>query len=368
MNDAPSIDLAVPGKFQAFSLASEFARLGRLRDLYAIHRTLTPPEHVPWRAYHNRFDLAVWGHLSRFVSLGFNHQRKAEIFEDWVTERAGRKTPGVLHAWNGACNNTFRKLKGSGWRLCVERSCPHNQFQYDLLVEEGRALGIPHREDLRALERAIEELYLADVIVAPSSYSAGSYTDPELIRKVRVNPLGANLTYREKRPNTGGLKVLMVGNAFLRKGTHYLIEAFKFITSPDAELWIRGDVPDDYRQRIKDPRITIIPPVLPYRLSKLYEAADVFVQPSIDEGFGMTTLEALAFGLPLVITENVGAKDVLSPAVAVTVPIRNAEAIAEAIETARRMGGAEFDAARKALIETNTWMACAQRMLAEVYV
>ena len=137
------------------------------------------------------------------------------------------------------------------------------------------------------------------------------------------------------QPETPGLKVLAIGNDFLRKGVHYLVEAFKLIDDPGAELWIRGEVPDVYRKRIVDPRVTIIPPVLPERLRRLYETADVFVQPSIDEGFGMTVIEALGYGLPLVITEHVGAKDLLTPDVAVTVPIRDAKAIAAGIEAAR---------------------------------
>jgi glycosyltransferase involved in cell wall biosynthesis len=126
-------------------------------------------------------------------------------------------------------------------------------------------------------------------------------------------------------------------------------------------------VPDAYRKRIQDPRITVIPPVLPNRLKELYQAADVFVQPSIDEGFGMTVFEALGYGLPLVITENVGARDLLSRDVAVTVPIRDPNAIAAAIEAARHLPGPEFDAARKSIIEKNTWSACAQRMIDGVY-
>ena len=272
-----------------------------------------------------------------------------------------------MHSWNENSYNIFKKLKGTGWRLCVERSCPHNLFQYELLLEEGKALGIPHRQDMYALERAIEELHLADMIVVPSSYSAKSYTEPELLRKVRVNPLGANVGYFEKPAKTSGFKVLMVGNNFLRKGIHYLVQAFKLIDDPNAELWIRGEVPDEYRKRIQDPRITIIPPVLPNRLKKLYQAADVFVQPSIDEGFGMTVFEALGYGLPLVVTENVGARDLLTPDVSVTVPARNPGAIAAAIETARHLPGPAFDAARRAIIEKNTWSACAQRMIDSVY-
>ncbi len=160
----------------------------------------------------------------------------------------------------------------------------------------------------------------------------------------------------------------MVGNYFLRKGTHYLIEAFKLIERGDAELWIRGDVPDEYRKRINDARVKIIPPVLPNKLAELYQAADVFVQPSIDEGFGMTVFEALAFGLPLVVTENVGAKDLLNNKVSITVPIRNPEALAEAILKAIEMPSAAFDKARKQLIENVSWSRCAERMFESVYV
>jgi len=305
--------------------------------------------------------------MSRFISLGYTDERKATIFDDWIGATLAKKAPGILHSWNGNSRNTFKKLRGSGWRLCVERSCPHNQFQYELLLEEGKALGVSHMQNMRMLDRAIEELYLADVIITPSSYSASSYKEPELIQKVRVNPLGANVKYQERLSKAAGLRVLMVGNNFLRKGTHYLVEAFKFIDDPKAELWIRGDVPEAYRKRIRDPRITIIPPVLHNRLKKIFQAANVFVQPSIDEGFGMTVLEALGYGLPLVVTENVGARSLLSPEVAVTVPIRDPEAIAIAIEAARHLCGPSFDAARKSILERNTWAACAQRMIDSVY-
>ena len=159
----------------------------------------------------------------------------------------------------------------------------------------------------------------------------------------------------------------MVGNNFLRKGTHYLIEAFKRIREPDAELWIRGDVPGSYRARIHDARVKILPAVPLARLHELYRQADVFVQPSIDEGFGMTVFEALGFGLPVVVTENVGALDVLSPEVALTVPIRDPLALAAAIEAARSLPGDAFDAARRTLLETNSWAACTRRMLESVY-
>jgi glycosyltransferase involved in cell wall biosynthesis len=363
-----AIDLAVAGKFHAFHLATEFSKLSRLRDLYAAHRQFSPPVGLARSAYHNRIDLAAWAALSRFGPLGYSGERKSAIFDRWLRRSLMRKTPAILHAWNGNSRDTFKALKGTEWLLCVERSCPHNQFQFNLLVEEGNEIGIPHHQDMRALDNAIEELHLADIIVAPSLYSARSYTDPQLIRKVRVNPLGGNVRYMERPNRRNGLRILMVGNSFLRKGTHYLVEAMQYISDPNAELWIRGDVPEKYKRRIKDSRITILPPLLPSRLRSLYMSADVFVQPSVDEGFGMTVLEALGYGLPLVITENVGAADLLNDQVCIKVPIRNSRALADGIEAARLLPKSKFDLAREAIIGTCTWAACANRMLTDVYL
>ena len=99
----------------------------------------------------------------------------------------------------------------------------------------------------------------------------------------------------------------------------------------------------------------------------LYQEADVFVQSLIDEGFGMTVFEALGYGLPLVITENVGAGDLLSSDVAIKVPIRDPGQIALAIESASFLPGERFDLARKSILERNTWSACARRMIQSVY-
>jgi glycosyltransferase involved in cell wall biosynthesis len=296
------------------------------------------------------------------------HLKKDRIFETWLIKHLRNSEPGILHSWNGNSHQLFRELKSRDWLKCVERSCPHNMFQHEIISAEADFLNVEYLVDKASLDRSIEELYLSDIIVAPSKYSASSYSDPELVKKVRVNPLGANLYYRNREKINSGLVILMVGNSFLRKGTHYLIEAFKMIDRADAELWIRGDVPEIYRNRISDKRIKIIPPVLPEKLVDLYKAADVFVQPSIDEGFGMTVLEALSFGLPVVVTENVGAKDMLNSAVSITVPIRNPYALAKAIQQASELPSIAFDEARKKILGNVSWTACAERMFDSVYL
>lgn len=363
------VSFGVCGRFQAFSIAREMERLGALGNVYAADKCLSSPQGIPAHKFHNRRDLAYRSRLARYVPfLSQSSMAMEDEFDAWLLKELQGKEPGVLHGWNTHVHKTFRALKGSDWRLCVERSCPHNMVQQELLEEEARLLGLTFPRDSKRLDMAIEELYMADVISTCSTYSASSYTDPLLKAKVRVNPLGSNVPLIA-RPikRTGPLRVLMVGNAFLRKGTHHLIEAFGQIRDRDAELWIRGDVPEQYRPRIQDTRIKIFAAVTDKRLNRLFREATVFCLPSIDEGFGMVVLEALAYGLPVVVTENVGARDVLNPLVSRTVPIRDPKALAEAIEWGRvQPSEAIFQEARN-ILARNTWAASAERQLRTVY-
>ena len=369
LEGAKPVYLATAGKFHAFSLASEYARRGRLGRLFSAYHTLKPPPHVPLRRFANHLPLALWQDFGvRIPGTRFTIERKAEVFDRWL-ERRLRDVPGaIFHGWNWHVSRTLHSLRGKGWLRCVERSCPDNMYQHRILLEESKRTGVPYHYDEALLRQQHEELYEADVIVAPSSYSLNSYSDPVLQKKVRVNSLGANLELVDvPRRSPDPLRVLCVGNDFLRKGICDLGEAFARVPDRNAELWIRGCVPPEYSGKIKDARIQILPAVTRSRLQELYRWANVFCLPSVDEGFGMVVLEALAFGLPVVVTEHVGCRDVLDERVAITVPIRDSRALAEAVQRARSLVGDGFEAARREILARTTWAACAERMLGEVY-
>jgi glycosyltransferase involved in cell wall biosynthesis len=368
------IYLAVCGKFHAFALAREFAEMGRLGGLFAADHHFQPPAGVPGSAYFNRWDIKYWRVLARRLPFGCGHSFRREhvAFDRWLLKKLERLPGGIFHGWNSHVSTTLPRLDPARWLRCVERSCPHNQFQHDLLGEESQRLDIPYSADPEDLERSIQELYDADVIVAPSTYSARSYSDPALATKVRVNPLGANYACQPKlRDRSAAVRILLVGNAFLRKGTHYLIEAFSKWKNPSAELWIRGEVPATYRSRIRDSRIKIIPPVSSQALHELYATATMFCLPSIDEGFGMVALEALSFGLPLVYTDHCGVGDLLNESIGRKVPIRSASAILDAIDTIQNWTPKDyvrFDQERAKVLQKCSWRNTALRMIEQIYV
>jgi glycosyltransferase involved in cell wall biosynthesis len=363
------VTYGVCGRFHAFALAEQMERLGALERVYCADKAWHSPLGIPSSKFQNRWDLAVRQRASRYIPIARLGQRKVEVqFDDWLLSKVRHLEPGILHGWNLHVRRTFQTLKGKDWKLCLERSCPHNAFQVDLLKDEADRLGTSFTSDPKTLDEAIEELYLADTISVPSYYSARSYHDPVLRAKLRVNPLGCNLRMHAQfvRPREP-LRVLMVGNDFLRKGTHYLIESFRLIKEPTARLKIRGNVPKEYARRIHDTRIEVISPVTKSQLEALYRWANVFCLPSIDEGFGLVTFEALAFGLPLVITDNVGSADVLDPSIARVVPIRDPRAIEEGIRWASRLDQDHTWQIASTILKNNSWELSAERQLRDVY-
>jgi glycosyltransferase involved in cell wall biosynthesis len=364
------VTYGVCGRFHAFALAAEMEKLGVLEQVYCADKTWYAPVGIPPSKFQNRWDLAIWQRASRYFPVIHCDQRRIETqFDEWLLNRVRPLQPGILHGWNLHVRRTFRTLRGEGWKLCLERSCPHNAFQDELLKDEAGRLGMSYSSDQRVLDEAIEELYLADIISVPSQYSAKSYHDPALRAKLRVNSLGHNFCMRPQfARRRDPLRVLMIGNNFLRKGTHYLIEAFRLIKEPTASLKIRGDVPKDYARQIQDARIEIVGPVTKSRIDALYGWANVFCLPSIDEGFGLVTLEALAYGLPLVVSVNVGSADVLDPSVARVVPIRNPRAIEEGIDWASRLDQDHVWHVAAKILEKNSWSLSARRQLQEVYL
>ena len=131
--------------------------------------------------------------------------------------------------------------------------------------------------------------------------------------------------------------MINTGLLCLRKGTPYLLEAFRMVAREvkDAELWLTRIIFEDINdliQRNTDLNINWAP-ALPHReLARRLRAADIYVLPSLEEGMARTSLEALACGLPIVVTPNTGSNDfVQHRRNGSVVPIRDPRAIADEI-------------------------------------
>jgi glycosyltransferase involved in cell wall biosynthesis len=127
------------------------------------------------------------------------------------------------------------------------------------------------------------------------------------LEEIEENNINAQ-EFRQRFDLGSGRMILGVGRLVKQKGFQYLIPAFRKINGkfPDCKLVIIGQEAD-YAQQLKDlaggtSAILFTGGIPDEWLRLAYRAADVFVIPSLDEGFPRTLLEAMAFGKPIVTT------------------------------------------------------------------
>jgi phosphatidylinositol alpha-1,6-mannosyltransferase len=173
---------------------------------------------------------------------------------------------------------------------------------------------------LKPLIRAI--WHNAEMVIAKCSAEAEMIykIDPNV--KVSIIPNGVDINQYKPGgpiPDDGPLKLLCVARLIRRKGQHHLIEAVKRITDQGVEINLdligSGDAEGEYRGLVKSLRIEDRINFLGYiprgDVHEYYARAHVFVLPSFNEGMSVATLEALASGLPVVVSKTPGTEDLV---------------------------------------------------------
>jgi O-antigen biosynthesis alpha-1,2-mannosyltransferase len=183
---------------------------------------------------------------------------------------------------------------------------------HDLFVMTGEYSTPEFRQKFSAQARIAAER--SDLIITVSHFTAGQVEQLLHIEpaRIRVIPHGAkrilqNATSRKREP-----MILFVGAIQRRKNIDRLVQAFEQVAS-GWTLVLAGSTgfgAEEALQRIDaSPRkqdIRVLGYVSDAVLEDLYWRASIFAFPSLDEGFGMPVLDAMAHGLP-VLTSNVAA-------------------------------------------------------------
>jgi glycosyltransferase involved in cell wall biosynthesis len=194
----------------------------------------------------------------------------------------------------------------------------------------------------------------ADAVAVPSSFVRDHLRRlfPDVAAdRVRVVPWGIDDAYREREPRAARQALahldlperfaLFVGTLEPRKNLEALLGAWRRLVRRGAavgDLVLAGRLGWGYARllaQIDAPplrgRVRHVGYVAQADLPALYAAADAFVYPSLEEGFGFPPLEAMACGVPVVaadgsaLAENLGGASML-------VPARDEEALAAALE------------------------------------
>jgi glycosyltransferase involved in cell wall biosynthesis len=189
-----------------------------------------------------------------------------------------------------------------------------------LAVIQPWEFGAIPRDWLPSLKAHVDELWVPSEFVREMYLSAG--VDPKRIVTIangvdleRFSPQGE----RYELPEQDAMRFLFVGGLIWRKGPDILLEAWKtaFAAREDVVLIIKdfgagGVYRAGEREAIREhansgllPRIQLLEQELTDdQMAGLYRACDVLVHPYRGEGFAMPVLEAMACGIPAIVTEG----------------------------------------------------------------
>jgi alpha-maltose-1-phosphate synthase len=255
-----------------------------------------------------------------------------------------------VYAYEDGAEFCFRVARERGLRSLYDLPIGYWRAARELLLEEAErqpewAVTLSGNQDSnQKTARKDAELAMADVVYVASSFTRKTLEHaPDFNGKVVIVPYGSPtrpgpMAPKPERRRDGKLRVLFVGSLGQRKGLSYLFAACRQLEGV-AELTVIGQKPLE-ACAILDRELSAVRwvPTCPHQQVLAEMAAhDVFVFPSLFEGFGLVLLEAMAMGLPIITTAHTAGPDLIRDGVeGFIVPIRSSTAIAERLELLHR--------------------------------
>jgi len=215
-------------------------------------------------------------------------------------------------------------------------------------------------KDFRTILESIE----ADGYVACSNYIA------EKARKIVKRPVytiynGVDIKFFEpkKVKKENKLIILFMGALLMWKGFPYLLRAFKNIEKKikNAELWIAGIGVDEPKIRsmaksLGLKKVKFLGFVQQKQLPFIISKCDVFIVPSPEEAFGITIIEAMSCGKPVISTNASGPKEIITKDCGFLIKPSSSKAIEEAILNLKNYDLIKMGEKARKRVENNfTW-------------
>jgi len=259
------------------------------------------------------------------------------------------KLDGV-YAYEGGALQTFHEARRLGVVAIYELPSGYWYWERNLLAKEAERnpefanLHPKLTDSSRHMQWKDEELDLADYVFVASQHVRRTLSGVVPDEKIRVINYGAPPLYPPRSfplDASKPLKVLFVGALIQRKGIGYLLDAVDML-GPRVELTLVG-TRFAVNARVDEAcqRWRWFESLTHAQVLEVMRESDILVLPSLSEAFGLVVSEALACGLPVIVTPNVGAADfVIDGREAFVVPICSSEAIADrlhALDTDRNL-------------------------------
>lgn len=330
------IAVIVQGRFHAFDLSLALLRRGHDVTVFtnypkwAVKRFGFPVENVR----------SFWMHgVSSRIASKLQSRNLIPDCEERLHTMFGRNVAAelvkehwdVVHPWSGVAEETLQALEGKPTLRVLMRGSAHIATQSKLLDEEEKRTGSPQdRPSPWMISRETREYKMTDKIVALSSFARESFIANGLSsQKVSLLPLGASLEMFRPSPQSieercrrilsgQPLRVLFVGTLSYRKGLYDLAYVVKSLNSlfPDSNKFLFRFVgpaaPEAATvEALLKGQVEFIPKRPQADLVNWYSWGDVFIFPTIEDGYAVVLAQASFSGLPVLTTTNSGGPDLI---------------------------------------------------------
>lgn len=222
-----------------------------------------------------------------------------------------------VYAYDKASALVLSKAKSLNVKAILDQTVAPNDTMQNTLKEAANRLGVAYQglDDLDLhliMQEQTRSWEKADVIVCGSDFvknhlvARGIKTPIYPIRPVLVDSQGQLPKHLRNWNGDRPLRIITVGRASLRKGAHLAIDAAAKLSDAVEWLWL-GGVDSVVQSMIhSNSSLKFIGYVKGERLFELLLWADIFVLPSLWEGSAYSVSEAMATGLPCVVTQSTG--------------------------------------------------------------
>jgi len=323
------IAVIVHGRFHAFDLVRALTRRGN-----DVHVFTNYPK---WAAA--RFGLrkeavhSLWPHgvaLRAVQKLGDKAWDLAcpalhTWFSRWAARELRRGEWDVIHSFSGVAEDIFLSRQDTRKHFMV-RGSSHIRCQDQILREESERAGVPLERPTRwMVDREEREYALCDQILVLSSFAFESFIEHRVpASKLSLFPLGvdtmafrpddAALNMRVNRILAGEpLRVTFTGTLSYQKGLYDFDQVVRSLDPQRFRFEVIGSVPREAKALVAGLPVNVgfVPRQPQSALPAWYNRGDVFLFPTLQDGFAVVLAQAYANALPIITTTNCAGPDMI---------------------------------------------------------
>lgn len=231
-----------------------------------------------------------------------------ENYDAWVAQKimSCKLEPGLFFTFSYNCNTAINAAKLKGWKVVMGQINPGPK-EAEMVTNEylthfpKEKFAVPNENYWTQWRKSLHQV---DSLIVNSIWSKSQLMDFYPEEKIDVIPLVANtqIILNAKRKASDKVKFIYAGALSVRKGFHYLQQALHALDTTKFEFHIVGrlngpksllDLPDNVIYHGKMSHQEVL---------KLMVSCDVFVNPTLSDGFALTQLEAVGAGLTSIFT------------------------------------------------------------------